>query len=256
MLRRRRADVLAELPECRRVRMSVDGAVKINDELRAICRRAIREAGGDVEHALAAVRFELGDGSKSMLTAYRDLGESKVETAIEWLTDNATRENPVVVFAHHMAVIQTIGEAMNAQGLGAAAIIGSVSAAERHEIVIAFQAGKIEVLICGITAASTGITLTRAAQMLAVELPWSPKTAEQMEARLVRIGQTRGVIARYMVAENTLDEHIWQMLEEKSDNANLAIDGTAEGGFVEHASEGVGRWAVLRNLIRAEARAA
>ncbi len=47
------------------------------------------------------------------------------------------------------------------------------------------------------------------------ELDWTPGTLQQCEDRAHRIGQKDIVHIHYLVAKNTLDEHVWAALSKK-----------------------------------------
>jgi SWI/SNF-related matrix-associated actin-dependent regulator 1 of chromatin subfamily A len=78
-------------------------------------------------------------------------------------------------------------------------------------------------------AAKTGHTLTAAQDVLFVELPWTPADVDQTYSRCHRLGQTGSVMATYMLAKDTIDERIYEMIESKRDVVNKAT----EGGDVE-----------------------
>ena len=53
----------------------------------------------------------------------------------------------------------------------------------------AFQAGKIDVLLCHSVAAGEGLTLTRSKRVIIIEPSWTPKDNDQPIARCWRKGQ-------------------------------------------------------------------
>ena len=87
-------------------------------------------------------------------------------------------------------------------------------AKKRAELVRAFQAGALDVLI-GSQAMHAGVTLTRASNMLFVERWWVPSREEQAEDRIYRIGQKNAVNIRYLMAKNTVDNHIAELVDKK-----------------------------------------
>lgn len=248
MIRRRKDDVLEDLPEKRRVRIRVAcTGTEASEGLEVRCAAALDAAYGDIELALERMLAD-AVGESDILTAYRELGELKLGAAVEWVRDNARPDSPVVVFAHHRRIVTTIFDA----GLTAGMIHGGIGHGERHETKERFQGGKVDVLCCSITAANYGLTLTRARDMLAVELPWSAAVAEQMEGRLHRIGQRNAVCCRYLVAAGTMDDALWAMLGRKSRVAAKVVDGE-RGGFAaaEEEHESLEWWEdVLRETLK------
>jgi SNF2 family DNA or RNA helicase len=70
-----------------------------------------------------------------------------------------------------------------------------------------------------------GVTLTAASNSLFVERQWSPSMEEQMEDRVHRIGQKRGVIIWYMQIEDTIDERMSKVVEKKRGIITEILDG-------------------------------
>jgi len=77
-----------------------------------------------------------------------------------------------------------------------------------------------------------GVTLTAASNSLFLERQWSPAVEEQMEDRLHRIGQKRGVIAWYLQVENTIDERMERIVNEKRNILGQILD-TKEDEILE-----------------------
>lgn len=70
-----------------------------------------------------------------------------------------------------------------------------------------------------------GHTLTAASDVVFVELPWTPADVDQTYSRCHRIGQKGTVTAHYLLAANTIDEMIYEIIEAKRDVVDAATDG-------------------------------
>lgn len=77
-------------------------------------------------------------------------------------------------------------------------------------------------------AGGVGHTLTAAAVGILAELPWTWAEVAQMAGRLHRIGQERPVKFGVMLAEDTVDEYMWQVVSGKRSVTSAVLDGTAE----------------------------
>jgi SWI/SNF-related matrix-associated actin-dependent regulator 1 of chromatin subfamily A len=75
------------------------------------------------------------------------------------------------------------------------------------------------------TAMGMGVTLTAASNALFVERQWTPGMEEQMEDRIHRIGQNRGVFIHYMQIENSIDAKMAKLVEYKRDVLAAVLDG-------------------------------
>jgi SWI/SNF-related matrix-associated actin-dependent regulator of chromatin subfamily A-like protein 1 len=80
-------------------------------------------------------------------------------------------------------------------------------------------------MVCSMRAASQGITLTRASNVAFLELDWTPARHDQAEDRLHRIGQDSAVTAWYLLAPDTIDETMAQVLERKRSLIDAVTDG-------------------------------
>lgn len=74
---------------------------------------------------------------------------------------------------------------------------------------------QIRLALLSITAASTGLTLTKATTVIFAELFFNPGVLVQAEDRAHRIGQLDSVNVHYLLAKGTTDDHIWPLILKK-----------------------------------------
>ena len=138
-------------------------------------------------------------------------------------------DRPLVVWAHHREVVSALAQAVPGAvaslGGRAEVIAGGTPVDQRTEIVERFQAGTVPVLVCSITAAGVGITLTRSADVLFAEVDWTPALVAQAEDRCSRIGQTRPVQVTTVMARGTLDETVARVLANKASVLKAIMGG-------------------------------
>jgi SNF2 family DNA or RNA helicase len=84
------------------------------------------------------------------------------------------------------------------------------------------------VIVCSLTAAGVGINLQVSSNVVLSELSWT--NAEQTQAidRVHRIGQTEPVTAWRIIAAQTIDAKIAELIDAKAGLAARALDGAAE----------------------------
>ena len=81
------------------------------------------------------------------------------------------------------------------------------------------------IIICSLQAAGVGLTLTSASNVAFVQCGWTPAGQDQAEDRAHRIGQENAVTCYYLLCPKTIDEDIWNMIEEKREIVNKTSDG-------------------------------
>lgn len=249
-VRRLKDEVLSELPEKARVARFVDvdlgGFREAHTE---VCTKIEEWLGSyEDEHGeppAPAVVKEWAQQQIGLISPLRKAaGLAKVPVALdmvsEWIEENVavnvdgtfTCDRPLVVWAHHQEVVaalaaQVTNHVKTREVEMVTVIDGSTSTGNRTKLVDAFQDGRIPVLVCSITAAGVGITLTRGSDALFVETDWTPSVVSQAEDRMHRIGQDRGVLCTTLIAEGTLDLRIQAVLERKAQDINKTFTGDA-----------------------------
>ncbi len=71
-----------------------------------------------------------------------------------------------------------------------------------------------------------GLTLTAASALAFVEFPWTPGSFDQISDRIHRIGQEADSVNIYcLIAEQTIEEDIVEILDEKRKTLTQVLDG-------------------------------
>jgi SWI/SNF-related matrix-associated actin-dependent regulator of chromatin subfamily A-like protein 1 len=146
----------------------------------------------------------------------------KLPTALAWVADFLESGEPIVVFAEHISTQKAVLERFP----GALHILGGDTAVQRQRAVDEFQREDgPQLIVCSLKAASQGITLTRASNVAFLELDWTPARHDQAEDRLHRIGQDSAVTAWYLLAPDTIDETMAELLQRKRSLIDAVTDG-------------------------------
>jgi SWI/SNF-related matrix-associated actin-dependent regulator 1 of chromatin subfamily A len=80
--------------------------------------------------------------------------------------------------------------------------------------------------VLNIKAGGVGLTLTAASDVLFVEQSWTPGEHDQAEDRCHRIGQHNNVQIYYILASGTIDEYIYDLIQQKRIVVDAATDGS------------------------------
>ena len=220
MIRRRKADVLKDLPEklYSFVPMELDNKKEYStaesefiEYLRQIKGKEAAEKAKKAEHL---VKIE----------ALKQLAvKGKLKQATYWIKDFIEDGSKLVVFAVHKEVIDQLMKEFKEI---AVKIDGSTPTSERHKAVEAFQNDpNVKLFIGNIQAAGVGLTLTAASAVAFLELPWTPGELQQAEDRCHRIGQKNAVNIYYLLAENSVEYKLAKLLDKKKEVLSAVIDG-------------------------------
>ena len=164
-----------------------------------------REAAKAISKALAAEHLvKLSELRKVTV-------KGKMSPIASWIDDFLESGEKLVLFVHHKAIANALEERYDCLK-----ITGSVPSEKRQDIVRKFQNDPDEKLIVlNIAAGGVGLTLTAASHVAFVELPWTPGAVDQAEDRLHRMGQKNAVNVYYLLAKDTIDERVYDMINNK-----------------------------------------
>jgi hypothetical protein len=220
-VRREKADVLADLPEKRRV--TVPLALANRDEYRHAAAHTaawLREHRGKAPSDRAA-QLQKIEVLMQLATA------GKFDAAVDWICDMAEAEK-LIVFAHHRDVQAKLAAVLAERGVQPVTLTGGQDAVSRQAAVDRFQSDPAcRVVVASLMGAKEGWTGTAATNVVFLEFAWTPGAHKQAEDRAHRIGQRESVTAWYLVAERSIDEDRVRLLDEKRCVTDAVNAGTA-----------------------------
>lgn len=207
---------------------------------------------------LRAVVRSILNGSASRktlawLSALRKItSRAKFDATVAEVQSAREADESVVVFTWERAMVERIVTCVGPAKTRACwqhVVHGGVSQSERENAVAAFQ-NDGGVLGATIEALSVGVTLHRARIVVMHDLDWVPANMLQAEARVYRIGQSRPVLSKWMIAQGTLDEMFVRAVKRKGET--MRVMGDAGGAVLadvlgedelDESLERVLRWA-------------
>ncbi|MFE3401509.1 DEAD/DEAH box helicase [Streptomyces anulatus] len=194
-LRRNQVDVLAELPAL----VQVDEWEEFGPEDRAAYRDAVA-SGRFMRMRRAAYAVP---ESSAKLERLRELVDEARETGLK-----------VVVFSYFREVLATVGDALGPDVFGP--LSGNVPPARRQELVDAFSAADGHaVLLSQIQAGGTGLNMQAASVVILCEPQVKPTLEHQAVARAHRMGQVRPVQVHRLLATDSVDQRLVELLARK-----------------------------------------
>jgi superfamily II DNA or RNA helicase len=102
---------------------------------------------------------------------------------------------------------------------------GGCSIKERQAMVDRFQTNSRsdQIFLLSLKAAGTGLNLTAASHVIHYDLWWNPAVEAQATDRAYRIGQHQNVVVHRFITQNTFEERIDQMIQDKRHLADMTV---------------------------------
>lgn len=209
--RRRREDVLKELPE---LIENIDWCT-----LGAIEEKRYNEAILSGNFAAARrVSWNVDDTKDS----------SKAARLLEIVEDAKEDGRKVIVFSFFLDTIAKVTALLKDQCMEP--INGSVPPVRRQEIIDEFdKAPAGAVLAAQIQSGGTGLNIQSASVVVLCEPQFKPSIENQAISRAYRMGQTRNVLVHRLLCDETVDERILELLKSKQEIFDAFADESAVG---------------------------
>jgi SNF2 family DNA or RNA helicase len=259
IVRRRKVDVAADIPARRIADLPVelddadsrsiraaerelaarlvkryDSAVAARREHRAKFGGHDEVLGIDLELVRRVAGWELSDGDDAatgdnIFAMVRRIGQAKAGLAADYAAQLVRSAGKVVFFAKHLDVMDAAGEVFAKRDIRYTEIRGDQSASARTKAIDSFvKDPEVGVIVCSLTAAGVGINLQVASDVVLAELSWTDAEQTQAIDRVHRIGQTEPVTAWRIIAAQTIDSRIAELIDSKAGLAAVALDGASE----------------------------
>ncbi|XP_023539956.1 SWI/SNF-related matrix-associated actin-dependent regulator of chromatin subfamily A-like protein 1 isoform X5 [Cucurbita pepo subsp. pepo] len=227
MIRRLKKEVLSELPLKRRQQVFLDLAEKDIRGIKALfCELEVIKGKIKAcrsEEEVESLKFQ----QKNLINKiYTDSAEAKIPAVLNYLETVVEGGCKFLVFAHHQPMIVAIHQFFQKKKVNCIRIDGGTPSATRQALVADFQQkDSIRAAVLSIRAAGVGLTLTAASTVIFAELSWTPGDLIQAEDRAHRIGQVSSVNIHYLLANDTVDDIIWDVVQSKLENLGQMLDG-------------------------------
>ena len=255
MLRRRKADVEAELPG----RTVSNFFVPMADEQRARYAdyelRVARLLARAKKRPLTPDEFEL---LQQWLACMRMICDTpaildpkcricpkleELERVLGELLEEPDRK--VIVFSEWERMLEMVRELAREMAIETAWHTGSVPQQRRRAEIMRFKQDPSCRLFLSTDSGSLGLNLQVASAVVNVDLPWNPARLEQRIARAWRKGQLRGVTVVNVVCEDSIEHGMLQLLGAKQALADGVLDGRGDLSALKMPS---GRGAMVERI--------
>ncbi|MGG0937967.1 DEAD/DEAH box helicase [Brevibacillus centrosporus] len=225
LLRRVKTDVLQELPE----KIETLQSTELHPEQKKLYVAYLAKLR---EETLKHLDKETFDKNKikilAGLTRLRQLcchpalfvedyagSSAKFEQLLDILEECRQAGRRVLVFSQFTQMLGLIGRELGYAGVPFSYLDGNTPAAERVELCNRFNEGEGNLFLLSLKAGGTGLNLTGADTVILYDLWWNPAVEEQAADRAHRIGQKNVVQVIRLVAEDTVEEKMYELQQKK-----------------------------------------
>ena len=245
MLRRTKAQVLADLPEKQEQLLPLD----LNDDHRKIYDTFLaRERqnmlgllddweGNQIKILRALTRLrQLSLHPGLVDEQHAGLESAKIAYLSEQIPILAAEGHSALIFSSFTGFLKLVAAQFEKDGVEYSYLDGTMSAAKRAEQIEQFTAGHTGAFLISLKAGGFGLNLTAADYCFMTDPWWNPAAEAQAVDRAHRIGQHRAVTVYRMVSTGTIEEKVIDLQERKRELFNALIDdGAAFSGKVTAA---------------------
>ena len=166
---------------------------------------------------------------ENVFSMMRRIGQAKAGLAADYAAQLARNVGKVVFFAKHIDVMDVAEETFAKRGIRYSSIRGDQTPKARQKSIDDFvNDPDVEVVVCSLTAAGVGLNLQVASNLVLAELSWTDAEQTQAIDRVHRIGQSEPVTAWRVIAAQTIDSRIAELIDSKAGLAARALDGAGE----------------------------
>ena len=170
-------------------------------------------------------------------------GSGKFESIVSSIQNVVESGHKVLIFSQFVQHLSLLKTYLDGKSMPYLYIAGSVSSAERKELVDRFQSqNEAMVFLISLKAGGTGLNLTAADYVFLLDPWWNPAVERQAMDRTHRIGQDKPVFVYKFITKDSIEEKIVNLQARKQKVSDDILD--TEANFVHNLEEDT-----LKNLL-------
>jgi len=152
---------------------------------------------------------------------------AKTDLCIEMIQAAAESGHKVLLFSQFTSMLDRLVALLKRNGIGYHLLTGATPKDKRQELVDQFQTDDSTVFCISLKAGGTGLNLTAADIVIHYDPWWNEAVQNQATDRAHRIGQTNVVTVYKLIVQDTIEEKIQKLQEEKKALADELLSGSA-----------------------------
>ena len=225
-LRRKKEDVLAQLPPKNRIDIPIELPKEERKQYELVEENLVKylkeyrkdKTENDIVKSLRGEKLV----KLNLLREINSMG--KVSVVKELIQDIIDAGEKVIVFSCFNSPLIELNEMFEEESV---LLLGSTPIEERQELVRKFQEdSNIKIFFGGIKSAGTGVTLTKATNVIFIDRSWVPADHAQAEDRMHRPGQVAQSVNIYQItSKDSIDGFMSKLLSHKQKIVDTLIEG-------------------------------
>ncbi|KAF1813903.1 hypothetical protein P152DRAFT_414381 [Eremomyces bilateralis CBS 781.70] len=155
---------------------------------------------------------------------------SKIEKTLEILTETYQKDptEKTIIFSQWTSLLDLLEIPLKDHGYRYLRYDGGMTSTERATTISKFmRRDDCNVILVSLKAGNAGLNLTRASQVIILDPFWNPFIEEQAIDRAHRIGQRRVVHVHRLLVQESVEDRIIEVQEQKREQINAALDERA-----------------------------
>lgn len=145
---------------------------------------------------------------------YQD-SSAKYEQLLEIVEEALSAGKRMLIFSQFTEMLSLIGRELGYRGIPFFYLDGKTPPEQRVELCSRFNEGEHDVFLISLKAGGTGLNLTGADTVILYDLWWNPAVEQQAADRAHRMGQKQVVHVLRLVAENTVEQKMYELQQKK-----------------------------------------
>ncbi|MHC3400412.1 SNF2-related protein [Aeromonas veronii] len=233
ILRRLKQQVLTELPD----KTEIIHHISLSPEERQLYEATRREVVQQVQSADGRALMHVLSGltrlrrlccSPELVMPEWSQTSSKLDEAMALLEEAIDGGHRVLVFSQFVDLLSLLRARIEQKSWDYCYLDGGCSAKSRQDSILRFRHEEVPLFLISLKAGGTGLNLTQADTVLHLDPWWNPAVEDQASDRAHRMGQTQPVTVYRLVCEQTVEEKIVALHDEKRALADGLLSGQSE----------------------------
>ena len=229
LLRRKKNDVLKELPEKNTILVEID----MNDDQKSLYNtyKETRYNENDQFIKILALITELRQicVCPKLVVDNQNINSSKIDYMFELINNIIQNNENVLVYSFFASVFDIIEPLMEKKNIKYCRLDGSTKAEARSQIVEEFnKSDDIHCFLISLKAGGVGLNLTKANNVIFLDPWWNIAVEYQAADRTHRIGQTKNVTIYRLICKDTIEEKVLNIQKEKLDLINFFVESDGD----------------------------